>query len=69
MTRADLHLYHKDNGSKLCEAWHGGRWRDEVNPVLAGPMARSETGKDYFVNEVAMANIDAQGTIAPVMVA
>lgn len=69
MTRADLHLYAEDGENKLHEARQGTRWRDEVNPVLTGPMARSATGKDYFVNEVALANIDAHGTVAPVMVA
>ncbi|OJT11326.1 hypothetical protein TRAPUB_12201, partial [Trametes pubescens] len=69
VTRADLHLYPEVDGNKLCEARHAKRWQDEVDAALAAPMARSTTGKDYFVNEVALANIDMQGTVAPVMVA
>lgn len=34
---------------------------------LAGPMARSATGKDYFVEEVAVVDIPGRG-LSPVMV-
>ncbi|KAL7285971.1 hypothetical protein ACG7TL_001086 [Trametes sanguinea] len=43
------------------------RWAHEVDANLAAPMARSADGKDYFVNELAMANIDAFGYLAPVV--
>lgn len=69
MTRAQLHLYSEDGGETLHEARHGRRWGREVDAVLAGPMARSKTGKDYFVNEVALAVVDAQGSAVPVMIA
>ncbi|KAH9851930.1 hypothetical protein C2E23DRAFT_780036 [Lenzites betulinus] len=69
VTRARLHLYAEDAGNVLREARHGRRWGVEVDPNLAGPMARSATGKDYYVHEIALANIDEHGTIAPVVIA
>lgn len=37
--------------------------------MLAGPMARAGTGKDYFVNEVALVKIGAPESAVPVMIA
>lgn len=68
MTRAQLCLYAEDAGNALSEARHGKQWKNEVPADLAGPMARTSTGKDFFVHEIAMANVDDRGTVAPVMV-
>ncbi|OSD07171.1 hypothetical protein PYCCODRAFT_1358838 [Trametes coccinea BRFM310] len=69
VTRARLHLYSEDGDGKLREARQGSRWHEEVDPLLAGPMARSATGKDYYVNEMALANLVPEEPAAPVVIA
>ena len=64
-----LHDLPEDSGESLSECWQARRWRQEVAGNLAGPMARGASGKDYFVDEVAMACVGGQGgDLAPVMV-
>ncbi|KAH9946550.1 hypothetical protein B0H21DRAFT_822615 [Amylocystis lapponica] len=46
----------------------GARWLHEVDANLAGPMARGADGKDYYVDEIALANLDDMGRVGPVMV-
>ncbi|KAJ6580335.1 hypothetical protein B0H10DRAFT_2179659 [Mycena sp. CBHHK59/15] len=67
LVRPHLHLYPEDSGKRLEEARQGAKWKDEVDGNLSAPMARAENGKDYFVEEPALANIDDDGTIGPVM--
>ncbi|CDO74677.1 hypothetical protein BN946_scf184828.g17 [Trametes cinnabarina] len=69
VTRVRLHLYSEDGDGKLEEARQGRRWHEEIDPVLAGPMARSEVGKDYYVNEMALAKLRAEEPATPVMIA
>ena len=68
MVRPFIFTYAEDAGAALSEARHAAKWLCEVDAQAGGPMARSEQGKDYFVNEIAMANIDTLGRIAPVMI-
>lgn len=68
--RPYLRFYAEDCGKHVSEARHGARWAQEVNANFAGPMARLECGGsfiDFYVHEVALANIDSYGTYAPVM--
>ncbi|KAI0639400.1 hypothetical protein C8Q77DRAFT_1223885, partial [Trametes polyzona] len=51
--RPRLRFLPEDAGKKLSEAWQGARWRDELDPNLAGPMVRVH-GVDYYVYEPAM---------------
>ncbi|KAI0630939.1 hypothetical protein C8Q77DRAFT_1159659 [Trametes polyzona] len=44
----------EDAGETLGEAAQVDRWHYEVNPNLACPMVRAVSGKDYFVDEMAM---------------
>lgn len=61
-------MYAEDSGDLLAEAHQASKWMWEVDANMAGPMARSRDGKDYFVNEVAMANLDNYSRIGPVMI-
>lgn len=68
--RPHLRFYAEDCGKHVSEARHATRWTREVNANFAGPMARLECGGsfiDFYVHEVALANIDTYGTYAPVM--
>ncbi|KAJ6624135.1 hypothetical protein B0H10DRAFT_2186725, partial [Mycena sp. CBHHK59/15] len=67
LVRPHLHLYPEDSGKRLEEARQGAKWKDKVDGNLLAPMARAENGKDYFVEEPALANTDDDGTIGPVM--
>ncbi|RDX40530.1 hypothetical protein OH76DRAFT_1394203 [Lentinus brumalis] len=62
-----LHWYSEEVGDSGSEAWQFDKWRHEVPGSIAGPMVRSPEGKDYFVNEPALANVDNLGSIAPVI--
>ncbi|KAI1797716.1 hypothetical protein LXA43DRAFT_877016 [Ganoderma leucocontextum] len=55
-------------GETLGECTQGERWLSEVDPDLAGPMARAPDGRDYFVNKLAMAVINPGGPPTPVMI-
>ncbi|KZT68815.1 hypothetical protein DAEQUDRAFT_788403 [Daedalea quercina L-15889] len=61
--RPFIFTYAEDEGEKLSEARHARKWLREVDPNAGGPMARTEQGTDYFVNEVAMANLDNLGVL------
>ena len=37
------------------------KWAEEVNANLAGPMAWAPDGKQYFINELAMADLPSYG--------
>ncbi|KAG8978953.1 hypothetical protein FRB90_008233, partial [Tulasnella sp. 427] len=68
--RPHLRFYAEDCGKHVSEARHGSRWAREVNANLAGPMARLECGGsfiDFYVHEIALANVDSYGTYAPVL--
>lgn len=55
-------------GDVLGEAFQADRWRCEVDPNLACPMARAPDGRDYFVNEVAISTMDDEVGMAAVMI-
>lgn len=55
-----------DSGERLAEACQADKWKSEVAPDLAGPMVQQE-GKDYFVNEPALANFGTLGGHAAVL--
>ncbi len=68
IVRKSLETYPEDNGCKLQQASQAARWRHEVDGNLAAPMARDANGKDYFVEEPCMAQLDDTGeVVAPVM--
>ncbi|KII94845.1 hypothetical protein PLICRDRAFT_693166 [Plicaturopsis crispa FD-325 SS-3] len=67
LVRRNLWTYSEDTGARIEEARQAERWRTEVDGNLAGPMARGDDGRDYFVEEPCMANIDQWGTPGPVM--
>ncbi len=51
-----LHLYPEDGNSiGLKHPRQASKWAKEIDPTLAAPMARGHDGRDYFVNELAMA--------------
>ncbi|RDX43344.1 hypothetical protein OH76DRAFT_1206029 [Lentinus brumalis] len=58
-----MHWYCEDTGESGSETWQFSKWRYEVNGSLAGPMVRDDNGKDYFVDEPALAKVDGLGTI------
>jgi hypothetical protein len=62
-----LHLYPEDSGIRLEEARQATKWKEEVDGNVSAPMARSMNGKDYYVEEPVMANLDSHGNIGPVM--
>ena len=65
--RKHLATYARDSGDGLYETREARKWLQDVDANLAGPMARAH-GKDYFVNELAMANIPALGGTVPVII-
>ncbi|KAI0362301.1 hypothetical protein OH77DRAFT_1389783, partial [Trametes cingulata] len=67
LVRSTLQLYPVDAGQRLSHPSEAQKWADEVDPDLAAPMARSKDGKDFFVNELAMANIDDLGQVGLVV--
>lgn len=67
LVRSHLHFYPEES-SEHSDARHGHRWRYEVDPNTASPMARASDGQDYFVHEPALANVDQFGTVAPVWI-
>ncbi|KII83449.1 hypothetical protein PLICRDRAFT_32899 [Plicaturopsis crispa FD-325 SS-3] len=57
LVRKHIKTYAEDTGGLFMDgAWHGEKWRFHADPNLAAPMARGSDGKDYFVEELAMAN-------------
>ena len=63
-----LHLYPEDgDGTHLKHPGQGRKWAKEIDPTLAAPMARASDGRDYFVNEIAMAEVNKN--VTPVIVA
>ena len=52
----------------MSDTRHGCRWGEDVDPNLAGPMAHGVDGKDYFVQELAMADIPDLGGLVPVII-
>lgn len=67
LVRPHLQFYPELTDGHLEEACQAERWVREVDANVAGPMARGANGKDYYVNEVAMVNIEPSGEIVPVM--
>ncbi|KAJ7246761.1 hypothetical protein C8J57DRAFT_726125 [Mycena rebaudengoi] len=67
LVRPYLHLYPEDSGIRLEEARQATKWKEEVDGNVSAPMARSANGKDCYVEEPAMANLDGHGNIGPVM--
>lgn len=47
-------------------AFHGEKWRLEVDGNIASPMIRAPDGQDYFVDEPVLANVDSLGSVGPV---
>ncbi|KAI0258461.1 hypothetical protein BC834DRAFT_847348, partial [Gloeopeniophorella convolvens] len=66
LVRPFLRFYPEEGSPEHSEAWHGRRWKDEVDANLCAPMARAPNGQDFFVEEPALVNI--HGTPAPVPV-
>ncbi|KAL1669170.1 hypothetical protein GGF50DRAFT_21913, partial [Schizophyllum commune] len=56
----------EDAGSGLDRRSQAGKWRNEVDPMLGGPMAR-HNGKDYYVEEPALARLDGAEGVHPVL--
>ncbi|CDO70741.1 hypothetical protein BN946_scf184798.g56 [Trametes cinnabarina] len=67
LVRSKLELYPEDGGNELKHPRQGRKWREEVDPNLAAPMARTAEGKDFFVHELALASIDTLGHVAPIV--
>jgi hypothetical protein len=64
-----MHFLSEDAGDILKETWQAGKWKDEVDASLAGPMVRQDD-KDYFVEEPAPANVvgeNGEAHISPVL--
>ncbi|KAF8135949.1 hypothetical protein K438DRAFT_1454643, partial [Mycena galopus ATCC 62051] len=51
LVRPKLHLYPEDSGDRLEEGRQAAKWKQEVDGNIAGPMARGNGGKDYYVEE------------------
>ncbi|KAJ7714682.1 hypothetical protein B0H14DRAFT_2306770, partial [Mycena olivaceomarginata] len=67
LVRPHIRVFGEDSGDKLGEACQAEKWKLEVVAAdLAGPMVRHE-GKDYFVNEPALANIGCMGDYSAVL--
>ena len=70
VTREILHLYPEEGvGPELKHPRQARKWAKEVDPAVAAPMARGIDGRDYFVNELAMARVGSQRHPAPVVIA
>ena len=54
LVRPHIWVFTEDSGERLAEACQAEKWKNDVHADLAGPMAR-HLGKDYFVNEPALA--------------
>ncbi|KAJ6489298.1 hypothetical protein C8R47DRAFT_1215648 [Mycena vitilis] len=67
LIRPNLHLYPEDSGDKLEEARQAAKWKQEVDGNISGPMARGNGDKDYYVEEVCVAKLGADGAVGPVM--
>ncbi|KZT19673.1 hypothetical protein NEOLEDRAFT_1158985 [Neolentinus lepideus HHB14362 ss-1] len=67
LVRPHLEFYPEDSGIRLQEARQAARWREEVDALVACPMVCNDDGRDFFIEESCMANIDNLGTVAPVM--
>ncbi|KII85794.1 hypothetical protein PLICRDRAFT_115102, partial [Plicaturopsis crispa FD-325 SS-3] len=67
LVRKHIKTYAEDIDDSFDGAYHGEKWRHLVDGNLAGPMARAIDGKDYFVEEPAMANINELADVGPVM--
>lgn len=66
LVRPHLQTYPEDSGQRLQEVRQAQRWRDEVDPNIAAPMARGEDGKDYFVGEPCLVHLETgPGVVAP----
>ncbi|KAI0716145.1 hypothetical protein C8T65DRAFT_572363 [Cerioporus squamosus] len=68
IVRRHLATYAQDPGNFLHDTRQARKWREEVDPNLAGPMARAADGKDYFVQELALAEVPAAGGTIPIMI-
>ncbi|EMD30755.1 hypothetical protein CERSUDRAFT_101017 [Gelatoporia subvermispora B] len=68
LVRPHLHVYPEDSGTTLHEARQGRRWLHEMPADVACPMARSDHGLDFFVNELALVLLDPAHGPIPVLV-
>ncbi|KAL6307553.1 hypothetical protein BKA93DRAFT_727298, partial [Sparassis latifolia] len=68
MVQHHIHTMPEDSGDCLGECRQAARWRLEADANIACPMAWGKDGKHYFIEEVAMANMDSYGTVSPVMI-
>lgn len=68
LVRPHLRSLPEKSDDMLGEAFQADRWRYEVDPDLACPMARAADGRDYFVNEAAIAMVGDSGELAAVMI-
>jgi len=66
LVRKYMHFFGEDAGCELKEAWQANRWNHEADANVSGPMVRHD-GKDYFVNEPALANWGREGEYRPVL--
>ncbi|KAG5649708.1 hypothetical protein H0H81_002400 [Sphagnurus paluster] len=57
LVRPHIKVLSEDSGEHLSEPCQAEKWKSEVDPNLSGPMVRKD-GKDYFVNEPALTNIN-----------
>lgn len=64
---AHLATYAEAAGSRLEDTRQGHKWLKEINPNLAGPMARAADGKDYLIHELVI--IQDGPVERPVMIA
>lgn len=60
-----MQTYPEDSGTLLGEACQADKWYREVDGALAAPMARSATGKDYYVEEPCL--VSEGDAVTPVM--
>ncbi|KAL1697796.1 hypothetical protein EV121DRAFT_274849, partial [Schizophyllum commune] len=67
LVRPHIHTYAEDAGEKLNAPYHGAKWREEVKAVLSGPMVRAPDGRDYYVQEPALAVVGPSRSVQPVM--
>ncbi|KAI0629204.1 hypothetical protein C8Q77DRAFT_1161385 [Trametes polyzona] len=70
VTRSILDLYPEDGqATELKHPRQVSKWAKEIDPALAAPMARAEDGRDYFIRELALANVDGSLHPLPVVIA
>ncbi|KZV99556.1 hypothetical protein EXIGLDRAFT_668241 [Exidia glandulosa HHB12029] len=66
LVRPYLETYAQRSGKRREHLFQGDKWVSEIDASLAGPMARYN-GQDYFVDEVALADLDKNLQSCPVI--